>query len=328
MPWFDLPLDELRHYAPEINEPDDFDAFWQATLNEFAAEQPDVSFQPVNEACYAHVDVFDVTFAGYGGDTIRGWFLTPAGNAEQLPCIVSYVGYGGGRGEPIDHFVTPVAGFAHFVMDTRGQGASWSAGATADPAGTGSHQPGFMTKGIEARETYYYRRLYVDAVCAVRAAVQHPRVDTHRIAVNGASQGGGLAIAAAALSGDVVKACCADVPFLCHFQRAITLTEKLPYAEIARYLKVHRDRVAQVRKTLSYFDGVSMAAWIKAPSLFSAGLMDMTCPPSTIFAAYNRVTSEKEIAVYDFNEHEGGGSEHTLRRLKFLRRQLMGERTS
>jgi cephalosporin-C deacetylase len=328
MPWFDLPLEELREYKPVLDEPADFDAFWKQTLDEFAPGVPDVSFVPVDDDLYQQVEVQKIIFAGYANDPIHGWLLLPNGAGQALPCIVSYVGYGGGMGQAIEHTAPVAAGFAHMVMDTRGQGGTWGGGQTQDPHGSPSHHPGFMTKGIESRESYYYRRVYVDAVCAVRAIAQHPKIDVHRIAVNGGSQGGGLSIAAAALSGDTVRACCADVPFLCHFAKAITMTDRLPYAEIANYLKVYRGASEPVRRTLSYFDGVSLAARIQAPALFSAGLMDMVCPPSTVFAAYNRVPGEKDIAVYDFNEHEGGGAEQMLRRLRFFRRHLIeGEHT-
>lgn len=324
MAWFDMPLEQLREYNPEIIEPNDFDDFWQATLSEFTAEVPEVSFDRLDDELYQTIDVYFVTFSGYAGDPIQGWLILPKGG-ENLPCVVSYIGYGGGMGEPLDHVGPSVAGFAYFVMDTRGQGAGWAPGRTPDPVGSHSAHPGFMTRGIEQRETYYFRRVYTDAVCAVRAVAQHPRIDVQNIAVSGGSQGGGLAIAAASLSGDAVKACCTDVPFMCHFSRAITMTDSMPYAEIANYLKIHRKSKERVLKTLSYFDCVSLAARIKAPTLFSVALMDQVCPPSTIFAAFNGMSAEKEIAVYEFNQHEGGGSLHVNRRLKFCREHLISE---
>lgn len=75
-----------------------------------------------------------------------------------------------------------------------------------------------MTRGIRSRESYYYKRLYVDAVRAVSAAKQLPNVDPDRVGVHGASQGGGIALAVAALRHDV-NALAAFVPFLCDFPR-------------------------------------------------------------------------------------------------------------
>ena len=271
---------------------------------------------------YATVQVSDVTFNGFGGQAIKGWLLEPAGNTRRLPCMVTYIGYGGGRSMPVEHLAPVMAGFVNLVMDTRGQGSSWSPGDTPDDVGSGGHYPGFMTKGIESSEIYYFRRVFADAVRAIEAAASHAHVDAGRIAVAGGSQGGGIAIAAAALAGNRVKLALPDVPFLCHFRRAAEISDKLPYQEIALYLKCHRDRVEQVFRTLAYFDNVNLAPRVTARCLFSTALMDMICPPSTVFAAYNRITAPKEIRLYDFNEHEGGGPFQVVERLRFAQKYL------
>ena len=110
-----------------------------------------------------------------------------------------------------------------------------------------------------------------------------------------------------------------DVPFLCHFRRAVSVTDGFPYGELVRYLHTHRDRVEQAFSVLSYFDGVSMAARATASTLFSVALRDPICPPSTVFAAYNAYAGPKQIEIYDFNEHEGGGPFHQRRQLGFAR---------
>lgn len=319
---FDKPLAELRTYRSSEPEPGDFDRFWEATLAEARGHALAARFEPLADPIYKLVQVADVTFNGFGGQPVRGWFIEPAGNTKRLGCIVTYIGYGGGRSFPVDHLAPAAAGFANLVMDTRGQGSAWAPGVTADPVGSGGHYPGFMTKGLESPEEYYYRRVFCDAARAVEAACEHPRVDAKRIAVAGGSQGGGIAIAAAGLMGGKVKLCMPDVPFLCHFRRATEITDKLPYNEIALYLKCHRDRVEQVFRTLGYFDGVNFAARIQARCLFSVGLMDLICPPSTVFAAYNAVPAPKEIRLYDYNEHEGGGPFHAAERLRFAAEHL------
>jgi cephalosporin-C deacetylase len=206
-------------------------------------------------------------------------------------------------------------------MDTRGQGSTWSAGDTPDlyADGGNAHFPGSMTKGILDPKHYYYRRVFTDAARAIEAACAHPLVDASRVAVAGGSQGGGIAIAAAGLVPDVVAAL-PDVPFLCHYRRATELVDSYPYKEIAEYCHIHRDKVETVFRTLSYFDGVNFSARAKAKTLFSVGLMDQVCPPSTVYAAFNYWTGEKEINVYPYNGHEGGGSYHTLEKLKFLKK--------
>lgn len=317
MALFDLPLDELRTYRSASAEPEDFDSFWAKTLQEAREHDLAARFEPV-EIPLKTVTVHDVTFAGFGGHRIKGWLTVPAWANSPLPTVVEFIGYGGGRGLPHTHLLWASAGFAHFVMDTRGQASAWGGGETPDPVGSAPAFPGFMTRGIEDPETYYYRRLFTDAVRAVEAARSHPLVDAARVAALGGSQGGGITLAVGGLVPDLA-AIAPDVPFLCDFPRAMVLTDRAPYREIGNYLKTHRGRTEQLRRTLSYFDGVHFAARGRAPALFSAALEDQTCPPSTVFAAYNAwAHEEKEIEVYDFNDHEGGGPYQQAAQLRWL----------
>jgi cephalosporin-C deacetylase len=319
MSFFDMPLEQLQVYRPERDEPADFDEFWRRTLAEASAYALPARFEPVDFGL-ATVETFDVTFHGYAGQPIKGWLLLPRHRIEALPCVVQFIGYGGGRGFPIDWLIWSSAGFAHFVMDTRGQGSSWRPGDTADPQpdGASPHYPGFMTQGVLSPETYYYRRVFTDGVRAVEAARSFDGIDSGRIAVAGGSQGGGIALAVAGLAPDV-RVCLADVPFLCHFRRATEITDTGPYREIAAYCKTHRHQIDAVFRTLSYFDGVNFAARAKARALFSVGLMDDVCPPSTVFAAYNHYAGEKDIRVYPYNYHEGGENFQTLEQLRLLK---------
>ncbi|MCX5478604.1 acetylxylan esterase [Kaistia geumhonensis] len=317
MPLYDLSIAELRAYRGEVVRPDDFDAFWSATLAEARAVPLAARFEPF-DAGLKIVEVFDVTFAGFGGHPVKAWLILPRQREGKLPCVVKYIGYGGGRGFPHEHLLWPAAGYAVFVMDTRGQGSSWSKGDTADPVGSDPAHPGFMTRGILSPETYYYRRVFTDAVRAIEAARSHDAVDGARIAVTGGSQGGGISIAASALDGSL-KALMPDVPFLCDFPRAVGLTPRDPFPEISRFLAVHRDKVERVFATLAYFDGVNFASTDSTPALYSVAIMDTICPPSTIFAAYNaHAGAEKAIREYGFNDHEGGGAFQDRAQLDWL----------
>jgi cephalosporin-C deacetylase len=316
--YFDLPLEELEQYTPPRNEPADFDAFWQRTLAETRRFPLAASFEPY-ECGLKLVEAFDVTFNGYAGQPVKGWRLLPRQRDGLLPCVVEYIGYGGGRGLPLDWLTWSAAGYAHFVMDTRGQGSVWLAGDTPDlePEGSNPHHPGFMTRGVLNPESYYYRRVFCDAVRAVEAARSHPAVDTARLAVTGGSQGGGITLAVSALVPGL-SAAMPEVPFLCHYRRATEITDAHPYIEISRYCQVHRHQVETVFRTLSYFDGVNFAARAACPALFSVGLMDEVCPPSTVFAAYNHYAGPKQIKIWTYNHHEGGESTHLMEKITFL----------
>ena len=313
----DLPEPALREYRSTQTDPDDFDEFWATTLAETRAHPLDLRVDRV-ETGLTTVDVYDVTFAGWAGQPVRAWLRVPAAAKGPLPAVVQFVGYGGGRGAAVETLFWSSAGFAHLQMDTRGQGSGWSLGATPDPDGSGPAHPGVMTRGIDSRETYYYRRVFADAVRAVEAARELDVVDASRVSVVGGSQGGGIALAVAGLVPDLA-AVAAYVPFLCDFRRATVITDADPYKEIGRYLAVHRHRASSVHDVLAYFDGVNFARRATAPALFTTALMDPTCPPSTVFGAFHAYAGAADVTVWPYNGHEGGGFEDDLLALALFR---------
>jgi cephalosporin-C deacetylase len=323
MPRTDMSAAELRAYAPSLPEPPDLDSFWAESLAAARQHPLAASFTAVDSGLRT-ISSFDATFAGYGGDEIRAWLHLPGYWSERddpLPAVVQYVGYGGGRGLVQEDTFWAAAGYAHLIMDTRGQGSGWSSGQTPDRQGSAPAQPGYLTRGITDPAAYYYRRVFVDAVRAVEAARSHPGVDAQRVAITGASQGGGITIAVASLVPGLTAAM-PDVPFMADFRRAVDIAGTEPYAEIERYLASHRDQASTVFRTLSYFDAAVLARRATAPALFSVAHMDQTCPPSTVYAAFNAYGGPKEICDYEFNDHEGGQIWQRVRQLNWLKAQL------
>jgi cephalosporin-C deacetylase len=323
MPWFDLPLERLREYRTETAEPAELDLWWQLRLDQARAAAREPVLTRYEADIYAPVEVYDAEFSGAGGDRIRAWYLRPAGADGQTPVVVKFIGYGGGRGLPSEHALLPALGYSVFVMDTRGQGGRWTMGATGDhPQGQpgGPENAQVMTRGIARPEDYYYTRLFTDAAMAAETAGQLAGVP--QVAVSGGSQGGGLALAAAALVPQVVAVCHADIPFLCDIQRGITLAPSAPYTEVPEFLAHNVDLIPAALDTLRYVDCALLARRITARCLLSVGLMDTICPPSTVFAAYNEITAGKEIAVYPFTGH-GVPAVHVERQLRHFRDFLL-----
>ena len=202
---FDLPEPQLREYLPERVEPGDFDAFWAETLHR-SREAGDAVTRERWETPLTLVDVHDLAFPGFAGDPVHAWLVLPRGAEEPLPAVVEFIGYGRGRGLPQERLSWPAAGYAQLIVDTRGQGSTWGTGGhTADPHGAGPSGAGFLTRGIDDPQTYYYRRVFTDAVRAVDAVRALPEVDPTRVSVTGNSQGGAIAIAAAGLSEGLVE---------------------------------------------------------------------------------------------------------------------------
>ena len=98
----------------------------------------------------------------------------------------------------------------------------------------------------------------------------------------------------------------ADYPYLSNFERAVDVALEQPYLEINSYFRRNSDPEGEekVFETLSYFDLINLAGWVKQPTLMAIGLIDQVTPPSTVFAAYNHLETDKELKVYRYFGHE------------------------
>jgi cephalosporin-C deacetylase len=298
-PLVDLPLDELRTYCPPLTQEPDFDAFWHETL-ETARQIPlDPALEPVAYPARG-VTVYRASYDGWDGARITGWYLVPARRDGPLPGLASYHGYSGWTGEPHHYLAWALQGYAVLAVDVRGQ-----AGGSDDPTPyPGGHGRGWMTMGIRTPRTYFYRGAYMDCVRALDFLQSRGEVDMGRVGVMGTSQGGGLSLAVAALD-PRPRLALPEVPFLCHFRRALDVAQRDPYLELSEYLKRYPKEEDNLFRTLSYFDGMNLAPRVRCPLLVTVGLQDTICPPSTVFAAFNHLGSAtKEIAVYPYHGHE------------------------
>lgn len=317
MGYADMPVEQARRHSTEVLAPDDLWDFWDDSLRSSRARSGAPSVEPV-ETGLTQVVTADVRISGYSGERIAAWLHRPL-HVESPPVVVRFWGYGRGRGLSHEVPLWVNAGYAVLAVDMRGQGGQHGAGDTPDPHGSGPSHPGFLTRGITSRAEYYYRRLMVDAALAVEAVDALPGVDPSRVITAGGSQGGGIAIAAAALTPSRVAGVMADVVFLSDIPRALQLTGTDPYGELTRYLKAQHGLAPQAMETLRYFDVAVLAPRAVAPAIFSVAMMDPVCPPSTVYAAYNAYGGPKEIHEFPYAGHEGGGPWQELNQLQWLR---------
>lgn len=297
MPSIDMPLEQLRTYKPTLYRQEDFELFWDQTLAESASQPLNAELIPY-QLPLKNVECFVVRFEGFGGGRIAGWYLRPDSRGT-FPGVVFYHGYSARAQRPLDLLPFAAQGICVLSMDCRGQNGN-SQDAFVYPQG---HALGFMTQGIRDPKTYYYRNVYADAVRALELLAHRQEVDASRLAVTGGSQGGGLALAVAALSERPILAL-PDIPFLCDFRRGVQVAAGGPYPEIASLLKSHPSLYETAFRTLSYFDCLNLAPWITCRTIICNCLWDDACPPSTIFAVYNHITAEKLIEIYPFHKHD------------------------
>lgn len=298
---YDLPLDQLREYKPLLTKREDFDSFWSETLSKLsevpvAYERTEIPY-PVKG-----IKVYRVLYPGYNHARIEGILALPD-SESPLPGIASYHGYNWCMDNDIHDTVNQaLKGYAVLKMMCRGQH-----GLSVDNViSSNGHVAGWMAKGIQDKDEYYYRAVYMDAVRTIDVLAAMPEVDGTRIAVTGGSQGGAITLAAAALS-DVPKLAVADHPYLAHFERAVDFTPSGPYGELNEYFRRHSgspEIEQKAMETLSYFDLMNLAPRISCYSWLTIGLVDTVTPPSTVFAVYNHMTCEKDIAVYRYHGHE------------------------
>jgi len=316
MPLIDMPLDELERYAPPPDSQPDLAAFWERTLAEAASQPLDVELERVADYPVDGLVVSRLAYTGWRGARVAGWFLAREG-AERQPALIFYHGYSAHKGQPFDYLAWALQGYTVLAIDVRGQ-----AGDTTDTVVyPGGHHSGWLTQGVHDPDAYYYRGVYVDCVRALDVLASRAEVDMARVGLHGVSQGGGLALAVAALD-QRPRLVMAGVPFLCHFRRAVLVSNSAPYQEIAVYLHRRPEHTERAFRTLSYFDTANLADRITCPVLMTVGLQDLVCPPSTVYAVYNHITAPKELRVFPYGAHEWFAT-HYETKLRWARRYVM-----
>lgn len=315
MPLVDLPLEKLLEYPGRNPRPADFDDYWQRAIAELDTCDPSPRFEPVN-APFPSAIAQDVWFNGVGGAKIHAKFMRPRWTDQPVPCIVFFHGYHWKSPDWFTLAAWSAAGYAVLAPDVRGQG-----GLSTDPLSVdGNTVSGHIVRGLtDHPDKLFYRGAFLDTVQSARVAASIEGIDPSRIFAHGASQGGGLTVACAALAPDLIRACVPVYPFLSDYLRVWEMDlAKDAYNEIKQFFKIQdplHKRKDEVFEKLGYIDVQHLASRINCPSLWAVGLMDAICPPSTQFAAYNKVMAPKETLIYPDYGHDGLPelSEHMIR---------------
>ncbi len=302
MPLLDLPLDQLKTYTGRNPRPEDFDAYWSRGLAELASVPANVGLRPAGVE-FRNAEAFDLTFDGTRGGRVYAKYLRPKG-AKAAPVLLQFHGYTWRSADWSELLGWVGEGYAVAAMDCRGQ-----SGRSTDRTRTdGNVQHGLIIRGVgDAPDDLYFRQVYLDTARLADVVAGFDETDGERIGAFGGSQGGGLTLACAALS-PRIKRCAPVLPFLCDYKRVWEMDlAKSAYGELRTWFRMRdplHEREDAFFERLGYIDNQHLAPRIRAETLFAVGLMDDVCPPSTQFAAYNRIAGPKSLRIYPDYGHE------------------------
>ncbi|MFD2330490.1 alpha/beta fold hydrolase [Cohnella sp. GCM10020058] len=303
MPTIDMPLEQLSTYAGRNPKPADFDVYWERALAEMKGIDPALEIVE-SDFKVPGADCLHLYFTGVGGARIHAKYVRPKNVQEPHPAVLQFHGYAHHSGDWIDKLGYAAAGFSVLAMDCRGQG-----GSSEDKGGTkGTTFRGHIVRGLDDHpDRLLFRDIFLDAAQLAGIAMSLPEVDAGRVGAIGGSQGGGLALACAALEPRIRRAA-PSVPFLSDYRRVWEMDlARDAYEELRTYFRLfdpQHKREEAIFEKLGYIDVQHLAERIRGEVMMGVGLLDTVCPPSTQFAAYNKIAAGKRMEIYHDYVHE------------------------
>jgi cephalosporin-C deacetylase len=280
--------------APTIEDPPDFDAFWKEGKDKLAKIPLDAKLTLLPEYCTSKVDVYQVSLQNVGVDEkstsrLYGILCEPKGDGK-FPALLGVPGAGV---RPYKGLVEMAEkGIITFQIGIHGIPVNLDQ-LLYDSLGRGAFN-GYWVYNLDNRDRFYYRRVYLGCVRANDFLLTHPKWDGQHLAVTGGSQGGALSLVTAGLD-ERVNGLAAYYPALCD------LTGYL-HNRAGGWPHMFQDpknghRTADKLKTAQYYDVVNFARRIKVPGLYTWGYNDETCPPTSMFAAFNVISAPKKLLL-------------------------------
>lgn len=295
-----MTLEQMQTYRGRHEVPDDFDEFWAGEKAKLT-KLPDYEFVKKDFA-FAQADFYDLTFLGTNGSKVYSKCIFP--KLDRFPVLFYFHGYQGQSPDWTENLKFVAAGFGVVCMDVRGQ-----AGLSQDFGQfSGMSVKGQVIRGaIEGKDNLFYKDVYLDVYQLIEILASQEFVDDSKLFSYGASQGGALALVAAALSPRITR-CMSIYPFLSDFKRILELgNNSEAYDELFRYFKFSdpfHDTEEEFLQTLSYIDVKNLAHLITCHVSMLTCLEDVVCPPSTQFAIYNRIESSKDLKIVPDYGHD------------------------
>lgn len=304
MPMIDKPLDELKVYQGINPRPDDMEEYWDRALAEMNSLDPHVEITE-NEFQIPNVKCYDMYYTGTRGGRVYAKLLKPAKIKGKAPALLHFHGYSASSRDWSEYMGFASIGFVVAAMDCRGQGGKSS---DKNPV-EGNTYFGHIIRGLDDPDpdNLYFRQVFLDTALLAKIIMGMDDVDESKVAAYGGSQGGGLTVACASLVPELNMAA-PEYPFLSDYKRVWEMDlDKNAYQELQDYFRrfdPRHEKENEIFTKLGYIDQQHLAHRIKAKVMFGTGLMDIVCPPSTQFAIYNKITSEKSMLIYPDFGHE------------------------
>lgn len=288
---------------PFTQEPKDFNTFWQGNLDELAKIPLTYTKEIAKEYCTDKVDCYLVKIpVSRRKQCVYGYLFYPK-NAQpgKHPVVLCPPGAGIKTiKEPLRHKYYAENGFIRLEIEIHGLDPRLPKETFDDISRAFNSDPtGYLENGIDNRDRYYMKHVYLALVRCIDLLTSLPEWDGRNVAVQGGSQGGALALVAAGLD-KRVNLCVVNHPALSDMAG---YTEKGRTGGYPHFNRMTGLYTPSNISTMAYYDVVNFARKVKATTYMTWGYNDNTCPPTTSYAVWNTLNCEKESLITPINEH-------------------------
>ena len=286
---------EPEKLLPPMKEPADFDAFWNGVKKELAAV-PMKELERVQLPEEKRVKLYDVKISCAGDKPVSGYLCIPLNaKPKSCPAFVNFHGAGvRSSGKPIAMGMRGVIALdinAHGIENGKPGSFYEDLRKKYFYAKLDEFRPGRYAHWYKHdRDRYYFKGMYMRLLRALEYIKSQPEWDGKHLIVSGGSQGGAQVLAACGLDHDITFAR-AGVPAMCDHSGCLGDRRS---GWPALYSREDNRKNPAYAKCASYYDGAYFARRITCPIWINTGFADTTCPPSSVFAAYNSIPANVE----------------------------------
>lgn len=276
---------EPEKIKPATAMPEDFMEFWKDGLRELEKIPADIRLTALPEYSKKNYDCWRISFASINGTRVYGFLSVPKGRTGKFPAMVSFVGAGPGFYLPNENEVNN--GIIVLRLNVHNYAPPFTREDWLQKARELQKlKVPYYFQGIETRETYFYRAPILGISRAIDYLAGRQDYNGKGMIAEGQSQGGTLALIAAALNENITGVI-ADVPAFCDLG-AKSEGRNPGFPGIYKLAEGKED-------VLKYYDVVNFCRFVKVPVLMSAGFVDLSCSPGSVFAAYNTLNVPKKM---------------------------------